>query len=97
MEIEDSQVGLGSRIRFFRSELGISQQVLANLVGLHRTYIADVERGSRNVSLQSIVRIAAGLNVSLADLFSGLPRPECGDVRRRAADSRAAASKIPNR
>src|SRR6266853_3328336 len=48
----------GKAIRSKRSELGISQEELADRAGLHRTYISDVERGARNLSLESIEKLA---------------------------------------
>jgi transcriptional regulator with XRE-family HTH domain len=50
--------------------MGMSQEVLAEHAMLHRTYISDVERGARNVSLHSIERLARALGVSLPVLFS---------------------------
>ena len=50
----------GAAVRLRRNHLGISQEELAGRAGLHRTYISDVERGARNVSLESIHRLADG-------------------------------------
>lgn len=58
----------GESVRRNRLKQGLSQEALADLSGLHRTYIGGVERGERNVSLVNIVRIAKALNVALADL-----------------------------
>jgi len=57
-------------VKTWRSRRGISQEELAGRAGLHRTYVSDVERGSRNVSLASIDRLAAALEVSAAQLFA---------------------------
>ena len=57
-------------MRAWRSRLGISQEELAGRAGLHRTYVSDVERGTRNVSLASIDKLAAALDVSVATLFA---------------------------
>lgn len=46
-----------------RRELGLSQEALAFEAGLHRTFIAHVERGARNLSIDNIERIAIGLDV----------------------------------
>ncbi|HEY9792266.1 MAG TPA: helix-turn-helix transcriptional regulator [Candidatus Obscuribacterales bacterium] len=46
-----------------RQQLSISQEQLAQRSGLHRTYISDIERGSRNMSLQTLGRLAAALDV----------------------------------
>lgn len=67
----DIKVRFGMGIRKRRYELGISQEVLANRSGLHRTYIGDIERGSRNLSLENIEKLASALEISISDLFSG--------------------------
>jgi transcriptional regulator with XRE-family HTH domain len=61
-----------------RHELGLTQEVLADRGGLHRTYIADIERGLRNPSLGSIERLAVGLGCEIAELFplSSTRRPD---------------------
>jgi CheY-like chemotaxis protein len=59
----------GTAIRNKRSELRISQEELADRSGLHRTYISDVERGARNLSLESIEKLAAALKLSVSGLF----------------------------
>jgi transcriptional regulator with XRE-family HTH domain len=67
---QDIRVRFGVAVRMRRSELGISQEELAGRADLHRTYIADIERGTRNVSLINIERIAEGLEISIGDLVS---------------------------
>lgn len=62
----------GARVRELRKDAGISQEKLAELAELHRTYVSGVERGERNASLTSIARIAKALNVSLSKLFEGV-------------------------
>lgn len=59
----------GERIRTLRKERGLSQEDLAELCGLDRTYISGIERGLRNVALRNIESLAYALEVSLADLF----------------------------
>jgi len=59
----------GQRIKKIRNEKKISQEELAFSCGLHRTYISDVERGIRNVSIDNIHKISKALDVSLKDLF----------------------------
>ena len=66
----DVKKNFGAAVRLRRDHLGISQEELAGRDGLHRTYISDVERGARNVSLESIQRLAAALEVPLSVLFS---------------------------
>ena len=55
----------GQIVRELRLSKNISQETLADLCGLHRTYISDVELGKRNVSLENIEKIAKALGVSL--------------------------------
>ncbi|WP_341963460.1 helix-turn-helix transcriptional regulator (plasmid) [Planococcus maritimus] len=61
-------------IKRIRLEKGISQERLAELVELHRTYISDIERGGRNVSLVNIYRIAEGLEVRVFEIFQELEK-----------------------
>lgn len=61
----------GSSVRVRRNHLGFSQETLAERANLHRTYISDVERGERNVSLENIERLAHALDISVAALFPG--------------------------
>lgn len=60
----------GDSVKVWRQQLGISQEELAERAGLHRTYISDIERGARNISLESISKLAAALDLSISSLFS---------------------------
>jgi len=53
--------------------LGLSQEHLAHVAGLHRTYVGSVERGERNISIDNIERLAAALNVDPVELLSKKP------------------------
>lgn len=57
----------GKNIRLRRKQMGLSQERLAEMSGLHRTYIGAVERCERNITLRSAERIADALGCSLAD------------------------------
>ncbi len=61
---------LAKRVRRLRVARGWSQEVLADVAGLHRTYIGSIERGERNVSLEAMEQIAQALEIPLAELFS---------------------------
>ena len=61
------------RLREIRLKKGISQERLAELAGLHRTYVSSVERGGRNISLENIDRLAIALGEPMAKL---MPPPE---------------------
>ena len=65
----DVQIRFGERLRKVRSAQGISQEKLAELAGLHRTYVSSVERGERNISLLNIERLAKALSASMAKLM----------------------------
>lgn len=56
-------------MRVWRNRLGISQEELGGRAGLHRTYVSDIERGARNVSLESIEKLALALQISVSALF----------------------------
>jgi transcriptional regulator with XRE-family HTH domain len=58
----------GQRVRELREARGLSQESLAELAGLHRTYVSSLERGQRNVSLRNIHQLAAALGVSASTL-----------------------------
>jgi transcriptional regulator with XRE-family HTH domain len=58
-------------MREVRLEKKVSQEKLAELAGLHRTYVSSVERGQRNISLLNIDKIASALGVSLQKLMPG--------------------------
>jgi transcriptional regulator with XRE-family HTH domain len=69
---EDLLVRLGARIRKLRKKRGWTQVDMAEKVGIDRSFLADVERGKRNVSILNLEIIASGLNMSLAQLFARL-------------------------
>ena len=69
----------GKSIRLFRQEKNISQEELADLCGLHRTYISDVELGKRNVSLENIEKIANALSLRISDIFTVMERNGVND------------------
>lgn len=66
----------GERVRDRRNELGLTQEAAAPRCGVHWTFLGQVERGQRNLSLHNIVKIATGLDIDPGDLVAGLPSPE---------------------
>ena len=62
----------GARVRARRQELGLSQEALAERGDLHWTFVGQVERGQRNLSLHNIIKIAAALDMDPGELVSGL-------------------------
>jgi transcriptional regulator with XRE-family HTH domain len=65
----DIRERFGFAVKTRREELNLTQEDLADRAGIHRTYLSDVERGSRNLSLINIERLAAALAMSLSELF----------------------------
>jgi transcriptional regulator with XRE-family HTH domain len=65
----------GERVRARRRELGKSQEQLADDCGLHWTFVGQVERGKRNISLHNILKLAEGLQMDPGDLVRGLKAP----------------------
>jgi ribosome-binding protein aMBF1 (putative translation factor) len=61
---------LAHNIRTLRRQKGLSQEELAHLCGLHRTYIGSIERAERNATLSTLDTLASTLNVSVADLLT---------------------------
>ena len=69
----------GRLVRRLRSEQGFSQEGFAFRVGIHRTYMGDIERGEKNVTIKTADKIAKALGLSLAGLFAQLERGSEGD------------------
>ena len=62
---------VGRNLRAYREARGISQEAFADVLGVHRTYMGGVERGERNLTLKSVERIAAKLNLEPVALLKG--------------------------
>ena len=60
---------LANNLKEKRGELGLSQEALADIAGLHRTYVGSVERAERNISIDNIERLAKALNVHASSLL----------------------------
>ena len=61
---------VGKRIKELRNKLGISQEELAFRSEIHRTYIASLEVGKRNVSIETLEKVVNALEVSLSEFFN---------------------------
>ena len=66
----DIKILVGKRVKELRNKLGISQEELADLAGLDRTYITSVECGKRNISIVNIEKLATALKVSIKEFFN---------------------------
>ena len=82
MSETEAKTHLAKAVRSWRRKLGFSQEELAERADLHRTYISDIERGARNVSLGSITRLARALGISLGALFAGFSSASEKHVRK---------------
>ncbi len=66
----DIKTVIGKRVKELRNKLGISQEELADLASLDRTYVTSVECGRRNISIVNIEKIATALKVTLKEFFN---------------------------
>lgn len=71
----DIRERFGFAVKVRREELGLTQEEFAERAGIHRTYLSDIERGSRNLSLINIERVAGALKLPLSELFRRVERP----------------------
>ncbi len=67
---KDLTDALARKIRSYRRAKNLSQEQLAEICGLHRTYVGAVERGERNVTLSTLEAFAVALGVSVPDLLT---------------------------
>ena len=67
------QTKVGLRIKDLRAA-GLSQERFALKIGMDRTYLASIEVGGRNVTLQNLAKIANGFDMTLSEFFEGIPR-----------------------
>lgn len=70
----DIQKAFGLRVQQLRKETGMSQEKFALSIDMDRTYLASVEAGKRNISINNIKKIADGLNISISELFSNIEK-----------------------
>jgi transcriptional regulator with XRE-family HTH domain len=76
----DRRIAFGKRLKAIRKSLGYSQERVAELANLHRTYVGGVERGERNVSLLNIWRIADALKIDPSTLFAMPGEPTASEM-----------------
>lgn len=79
MEKKEKSNKFGRAIRALRVTAGLTQEELADRAGLDRSYIGGVERGERNPTLSVIEKIAEGLGVTEAELFSYSTKQRSGE------------------
>ena len=69
MKKRDVLVQFGNRVRELRKSRNLSQEALADLAEVHRTYIGMIERAEKNITLSNIERLAKALDVPIRDFF----------------------------
>ena len=69
MHVNDVLRSFAQKVRRQRLKKGVSQEKLAELAGLHRTYVSLVERGTCNISLLNIAKIADALSIPMSKLM----------------------------
>ncbi len=67
--IAPTQIRFGMKLKQAREKLKLSQEVLAEMAGLHRTYIGQVERGERNISLSNLEKLADAVEIPLWEML----------------------------
>ena len=67
--MKDIRKSYGEHLKAFRKEKGLSQEDLGFKSSIHRTYISEVERGRRNISIVNIAKIAKALDLSIKEFF----------------------------
>jgi len=70
----DPRKAFGQALRHIRERKRLSQEKLAELAGIHRTYVGDVERGVRNIALINMNRLASALGIPLKELVGEMER-----------------------
>jgi transcriptional regulator with XRE-family HTH domain len=70
----DIRERFGFAVKVRREDLGMTQEDLADKARIHRTYLSDVERGTRNLSLINIERLANALSIPMSGLFQLVER-----------------------
>lgn len=79
MDMSELTKSVGQRIRNFRNQYSWSQERLGELSGCHPTYIGQVERGEKNITIDTLDKIARALNVPLAQLLEKIGQTDASE------------------
>jgi transcriptional regulator with XRE-family HTH domain len=63
---------IGEAIRLYRKKAGLTQEALAEIVGLNPKYIGEIERGEKIISIEALLRVAKAVKIPVRDFFRGL-------------------------
>lgn len=69
MKIDERMVAFGKRVREVRIKKGISQEKLAEMAGIDRSYMGNIERGEKNVTLKKAYEVCDALEIAIQDLL----------------------------
>lgn len=72
--MKDIKFRFGKKVKDLRVSNKISQEKLAELADIDRTYVADIESGKRNISITIIEKIAKAFNISISDIFRSIEK-----------------------
>lgn len=72
MQVSPTHVRFGKKIQQLRKQRGLTQEDLADLVGVDRSYMGFVERVERNPTLDKLIKIAQALKITLSELFHSM-------------------------
>lgn len=61
---------IGKQVKIERKKINLSQEEFAYKVGLHRTFIGDIENGKRNISISTLQKITEAINMNISEFFS---------------------------
>ncbi|MBA3305510.1 MAG: helix-turn-helix transcriptional regulator [Thermoleophilaceae bacterium] len=67
---------MGALLRRLRDDLSLSQEALADRAGLHATYVGNVERGEKNITVVTLARVLDALGLTLAQFFARLEQQQ---------------------
>ena len=72
--MENLNLELGNRLREKRLELGYSQEELAEVIGIHRTYIGTIERGEKTVTITTLHKICKALKITMSEFLKNIDK-----------------------
>jgi transcriptional regulator with XRE-family HTH domain len=91
--VEDAKKLIGDRIRQLRKAKGLSQEKLGYEAELHYTHIGSIERGQKNWSIETLSKLAKGLNVGMVDLLNfTIPPPDTKKMKKLLVEDIKASS-----
>ena len=88
MDKEEARKALGERVRKLRKEQNLTLRKFGLMIGLSKDYIVDIEFGRKSPTLDTIIKIASGLDITPAELLEGIGEPDVKRKRKPVQDER---------